>query len=59
MAYLYASCGTEAGERTFRYFPAAERVGASLIEPAVYEVVVDARLLKDVKGVENQLAPQA
>lgn len=37
---------------------AAERVGASLIEPAVYEVVVDARLLKDVKGVENQLAPQ-
>lgn len=37
---------------------AAEQVGASLIEPAVYEVVVDARLLTDVKGVENQLAPQ-
>lgn len=37
---------------------AAERVGASLIEPAVYEVVVEAQLLRDVTGVENQMTLQ-
>jgi hypothetical protein len=35
----------------------AERVGAGLVEPAVYEVIVDAGRLTNVKGVENQLAP--
>jgi hypothetical protein len=36
---------------------AAEQVGAGLVEPAVYEIVVDARRLENLQGVENQLAP--
>jgi hypothetical protein len=35
----------------------AERVGAGLVEPGVYEVIVDAGRLTNVQGVENQLAP--
>ena len=35
----------------------AERVGASLVEPGVYEADVFAGLLANVRGVENQLAP--
>jgi len=35
----------------------AERVGAGLVEPGVYEVIVDAGRLTDVQGVENQLTP--
>ena len=34
----------------------AERVGAGLIEPGVYELIVDQRRLDNVRGVENQLA---
>ncbi|MGX9789755.1 hypothetical protein [Mycobacterium sp. MMS18-G62] len=33
-----------------------ERVGAGLVEPGVYEVIVDAGRLTNVQGVENQLA---
>jgi len=33
---------------------AAGRVGAGLIEPGVYEVIVDPRRLTNVQGVENQ-----
>jgi hypothetical protein len=35
----------------------AERVGAALVEPGVYEAHVDASLLTNVQGVENQLTP--
>lgn len=35
----------------------AERVGARLVEPGVYEVTVDAGRLTNVQGVENQLVP--
>lgn len=35
---------------------AAERLGAILMEPGVYELTVDASRLTDVQGVENQLA---
>ena len=34
----------------------AQRLGAGLVEPGVYETVVDASRLEDVEGVENQLA---
>lgn len=33
----------------------AERVGAGLVESAVYEMIVDARRLENARGVENQL----
>lgn len=36
---------------------AAERVGAGLVEPGVYEMVVDASRLANLRGVENQLTP--
>ncbi|KAA0080210.1 hypothetical protein CIW52_25935 [Mycolicibacterium sp. P9-64] len=36
---------------------AAERLQARLMEPGVYEAIVDARRLENVQGVENQLAP--
>lgn len=36
---------------------AAERVGAGLVESAVYELDVSASRLANVQGVENQLAP--
>ena len=35
----------------------AERVGAGLVEPGVYEMVVDASRLSNLRGAENQLAP--
>ncbi len=35
----------------------AERVGAGLVEPGVYEMVVTANRLSNLQGVENQLAP--
>lgn len=35
---------------------AAERLQARLVEPGVYEAIVDAGRLADVQGVENQLA---
>ncbi|MBE1548112.1 hypothetical protein GGC64_002120 [Mycobacterium sp. OAS707] len=35
----------------------AGRMGAGLVEPGVYEVIVDAGRLTNVQGVENQLAP--
>jgi hypothetical protein len=38
---------------------AAERLQARLVEPGVYEAVVDAGRLANVHGVENQLAPPA
>jgi hypothetical protein len=34
----------------------AERLGAMLVEPGVYETTVDASRLANVQGVENQLA---
>lgn len=37
---------------------AAERLGASFIEPGVFEVTVDASLLTDVRGLENTLVSQ-
>ncbi len=37
----------------------AQRIGAGLVEPGVYEVVVDTGRLSDVRGVEKQLAPEA
>lgn len=36
---------------------AAARVGAGLVEPGVYEIVVDSTRLANIQGVENQLAP--
>lgn len=36
---------------------AAERLGAHLVEPGVYEVTVDADRMANVQGVENQLTP--
>ncbi|MGV0807518.1 hypothetical protein [Mycolicibacterium setense] len=35
----------------------AEQVGAGLIEPGVYEMIVDVGRLANAQGVENQLAP--
>lgn len=35
----------------------AERVGAGLVEPGVYELIVDPSRLSNVHGVENLLAP--
>lgn len=35
----------------------AERVGAGLVEPGVYELIVDSSRLANVHGVENLLAP--
>ena len=35
----------------------AERVGAGLVEPGIFEMVVDIRRLANQIGVENQLAP--
>jgi hypothetical protein len=37
----------------------AERLGAIVVEPGVYEVTVDASRLANVQGVENQLAISA
>ena len=34
----------------------AQRVGAGLIEPGTYEVIVDTSRLANVRGVENQLS---
>lgn len=35
----------------------AQRVGAGLVEPGVYELIVGAKRLADMRGVENQLVP--
>jgi hypothetical protein len=35
----------------------ATRIGAGLVEPGVYEMIVDASRLTNVRGVENQLSP--
>ena len=35
---------------------AAERVGVGLVEPGVYEIIVDTGRLTNSRGVENQLA---
>jgi hypothetical protein len=35
----------------------AERVGAGLVEPGVYEMVVDTSRLTNLRGAENQLVP--
>ena len=35
---------------------AAERLGASLVEPGVYEATVDTTRVTNVQGVENALA---
>ena len=35
----------------------ATGIGAGLVEPGVYEMIVDARRLTNLQGVENQLTP--
>jgi hypothetical protein len=35
----------------------ATQIGAGLVEPGVYEIIVDASRLTNLQGVENQLTP--
>ncbi len=35
----------------------AQRIGAGLTEPGVYEIVVDTERLSNIRGIENQWAP--
>ncbi|WP_370069139.1 hypothetical protein [Mycobacterium sp. MAA66] len=37
----------------------AERVGAGPVEAGIYELIVDARRLVNLRGIENQLVPEA
>jgi hypothetical protein len=55
---LLRQAGTQADVLLLSDEPSsADRLGAHLVEPGVYEVTVDTRRMVNVQGVENQFAP--